>query len=39
MIYADGSVMRATWIDDAINGRGELERPNGTTLIGEWKDN
>jgi hypothetical protein len=39
MIYADGSVLRGNWVDDAINGRGELERPTGKTLIGEWKDN
>jgi hypothetical protein len=31
--------MRGSWADDMLRGRGELEKANGKTLIGEWKDN
>lgn len=38
MTFADGSVLRATWVNDILNGRGELERTNGKVLVGEWKN-
>lgn len=29
MTFTDGSLLRATWVNNVINGRGELERANG----------
>ena len=39
MTYTDGNVLKGNWVNDIMNGRGELERPSGKILIGEWKDN
>ena len=39
MTYADGNILRAIWVDDVLQGKGELEKANGKILIGEWKDN
>jgi len=37
--YTDGSVLRAHWVDDAIQGQGELEKADGKITVGEWKIN